>query len=189
MKKVILTFSIFLFHCEGKDSIDILMTTEIGTIKIELLPNQAPITVKNFLRYIDEDRYSDFTFYRVVNMKNQNSDSVKIEVIQGGLGFNQHPDVLPPISHESTNVTNLKHLNGTISMARNEPGTASSEIFICINDQPELDYNGSRNPDGFGFSAFGLVKSGMDIVKTIQQSPSNAQMLDKPIKVKSIKRI
>tara|TARA_Y100000992_G_scaffold38791_1_gene21778 strand:- start:1273 stop:1641 length:369 start_codon:yes stop_codon:yes gene_type:complete len=122
-------------------------------------------------------------------MRNQNSDSVKIEVIQGGLGFNKHPDVLPPISHESTNVTNLKHLNGTISMARNEPGTASSEIFICINDQPELDYNGSRNPDGFGFSAFGLVKSGMDIVKTIQQSPSSAQMLDKPIKVKSIKRI
>lgn len=69
-------------------------------------------------------------------------------------------------------------------MARNEPGTASSEIFICINDQPELDYNGSGNSDGFG-----LVKSGMDIVKTIQQSPSSAQMLDKPIKVKSIKRI
>ena len=90
------------------------MTTEIGTIKIELLPNQAPITVKNFLRYIDEDRYSDFTFYRVENMRNQNSDSVKIEVIQGGLGFNKHLDVLPPISHESTNVTNLKHLNGTI---------------------------------------------------------------------------
>ena len=70
--------------------------------------------------------------------------------------------------NESTNVTNLKHLNGTISMARNEPGTASTEIFICINDQPELDYNGSQNPEGFGFSAFGLVKSEMDIVKTIQ---------------------
>ena len=189
MKKVILTFSIFLFHCKGKDSIEILMTTEIGTIKIELLPNQAPITVKNFLQYIDEDRYSDFTFYRVVNMRNQNSDSVKIEVIQGGLGFNKHLDVLPPISHETTNITNLKHLNGTISMARNEPGTASSEIFICINDQPELDYNGSRNPDGLGFAAFGMVKSGMDIIKKIQQSPSNGQMLNKPIRVKSIKRI
>ena len=78
------------------------MTNGIGTITIELLPVQAPITVKNFLRYIDEDRYSDFTFYRVVNMKNQNSDSVKIEVIQGGLGFNQHPDGLPPILHKST---------------------------------------------------------------------------------------
>ena len=97
MKKVILAFFIVLFHCEDKDSTNILMTTEIGTITIELLPNQAPITVKNFLRYIDEGRYSDFTFYRVVNMKNQNSDSVKIEVIQGGLGFNQHADTLPPI--------------------------------------------------------------------------------------------
>ena len=189
MKKVTLISSLFLFHCDGKNSIDILIITEIGTITIKLLPNQAPITVKKFLRYIDEDRYSAFTFYRVVNMINQNSDSVKIEVIQGGLGFNKHLDVLPPILHESTNITNLKHLNGTISMARNEPGTASSEIFICINDQPELDYNGSRNPDGLGFAAFGMVKSGMDIVKKIQQSPSNGQMLNKPIRVKSIKRI
>ena len=189
MKKVILAFFIVLFHCEDKDSNNILMTTEIGTITIELLPNQAPITVKNFLGYINEDRYSDFTFYRVVNMKNQNSDSVKIEVIQGGLGFNQHPDVLPPISHESTNKTDLKHLNGTISMARNEPGTASSEIFICINDQTELNYNGSRNPDGLGFVTFGMIKSVMDILKKIQQSPSNSQILNKPIRVKSIKRI
>ena len=74
-------------------------------------------------------------------------------------------------------------------MARNEPGTASSEIFICFNDQPELDYNGSRNPDGLGFAAFGMVKSGMDIVKKIQQSLSGGQMLNKPIRVKSIKRI
>ena len=147
------------------------------------------MTVKNFLRYVEEDRYCDFTFYRVVNLKNQNSDSVKIEVFQGGLGFKQYLDVLPPILHESTNKTDLKHLNGTISMARNEPGTASSEIFICINDQPELDYNGSRNPDGLGFAAFGKVKSGMDIVKKVQQSPSNDEMLNKPIRVKSIKRI
>ena len=189
MKKVILVFSIVLFHCKDKDSTNILMTTEIGTITIELLPNQAPITVKNFLRYVDENRYSDFTFYRVVNMKNQNSDSVKIEVIQSGLDFNQHSDVLSPILHESTNKTDLKHLNGTISMTRNDPGSASSEIFICINDQPELNYNGSRNPDGLGFAAFGMVKSGMDIVKKIQQSPSNGQMLNKPIRVKSIKRI
>ena len=74
-------------------------------------------------------------------------------------------------------------------MARNEPGTASSEIFICINDQPELDHNVSRNLDGLGFAAFGMVKSGMDIIKKIQQSPSNGQILNKPIRVKSIKRI
>ena len=121
-------------------------------------------------------------------MKNQNSDSVKIEVIQDGLGYNQQPDVLPPIKYESTNKTDLMHLNGTILMARNEPCSASSEIFICINDQPELDYNSLRNPDGLGFAAFEMVKSGMNIVKKIQQSPSYGQMLNKPTRVKSIKK-
>ena len=73
-------------------------------------------------------------------------------------------------------------------MARNEPGSASSEIFICINDQPELNYGRSRNPDGLGFAAFGIVKSGMDIVKKNQQFPHYGQMLNKPIRVKSIKK-
>ena len=114
---------------------------------------------------------------------------MKIEVIQGGLCYNQHPDILPPISHDSINKTDLKHLNKTISMARNEPGSTSSEIFICINDQPELNYNGSCNPDGLGFAALGMVKSEMDIVKRVQHSPSGGQMLNKSIKVKSIKRI
>jgi len=159
MKKVILAFSVVLFHCKDKDSTNILMTAEIGAITIELLPNKAPITVKNLLQYIDEDHYGDFTFNRVVNMKNQNSDSVKIEVIRDGLGFNQHSDVMHPISHKSTNQTDLKHLNGTISTTRNEPGSTNSEIFNCFNDQPELNYNGSRNPGGLGFAAFGMFKS------------------------------
>tara|TARA_B100001248_G_scaffold99038_1_gene73500 strand:- start:441 stop:785 length:345 start_codon:yes stop_codon:yes gene_type:complete len=114
---------------------------------------------------------------------------VKFEIIQGGLSFNQHPDILPPVSHESSNKTDLKHLNGTISMARNEPGSVSSEILICINDQPDLDYDGSRNPDDLGFAGFGMVKSGMNIVKKIQESTSDGQMLNKPLIVKSIKRI
>ena len=73
-------------------------------------------------------------------------------------------------------------------MARIEPGSASSEIFICINNQPELDYNGMRNPDGQGFAAFGRVKSGMEIVKKIQQQPSNGQILERKIRVYSINR-
>ena len=90
MKKVILALSLVFFHCRDKDSTKILMKTEIGTIIIQLLPNQAPKTVENFSQYIDEYRYSDFTFYRAINMKNKSSDSVKIEVTQGGLGFNQY---------------------------------------------------------------------------------------------------
>ena len=117
------------------------------------------------LKYLDEDRYKDFHFYRVVNLNNQPENDIKIEVIQGGLGFNKHNQELESIPHETTEVTRLKHLNGTISMARMEPGTASSEIFICINDQPELNYGGRRNIDGQGFVAFGKVIKGLNVVK------------------------
>ena len=164
------------------------METELGPIQLELYPDRAPITVSNFLRYVDENRYEDFHFYRVVHMENQPDNDVKIEVIQGGLGFDKHPMELPTIIHETTDKTGIRHLNGTLSMARLEPGTASSEIFICINDQPELDFGGKRNPDGQGFAAFGKVISGMDVVKTIQLLPETKQMLDKVVKVNSIQK-
>ena len=109
-------------------------------------------------------------------------------MIQGGLGFDEHNLELEGIPHETTEISNIKHLNGTISMARMAPGTASSEIFICINDQPELDFKGLRNPDGYGFAAFGKVTSGMDIVRKIQALPSIQQMLNDPIKADSIIR-
>ena len=96
---------------------------------------------------------------------------------------------LPPIYHEATNKTGLNHEDGTLSMARLEPVTASSEIFICINDQPELNFGGKRNPDRQGFAAFGKVVSGMDIVRQIQSKPEKEQMLVKPVKVNSIKRV
>ena len=121
-------------------------------------------------------------------MKNQPNDKIKIEVIQGGLGFDYHPLELPPISHETTIISGINHLKGTISMARLEPGTASSEIFICINDQPELDYGGKRNSDGQGFAAFGKVILGMDIVKIIHSLPEKEQLLIKNVKVNSILR-
>jgi len=164
------------------------METELGPIQLELYPDRAPITVSNFLRYVDENRYEDFHFYRVVHMENQPDNDVKIEVIQGGLGFDKHPMELPTIVHETTDKTGIRHLNGTLSMARMEPGTASSEIFICINDQPELDFGGKRNPDGQGFAAFGKVISGMDVVRKIQLLPETNQILDKVVKVNSIQR-
>jgi peptidyl-prolyl cis-trans isomerase A (cyclophilin A) len=122
-------------------------------------------------------------------MGNQPDNEVKIEVIQGGLGFDKHPLELLPIHHETTDKTGIKHENGTLSMARLEPGTASSEIFICVNAQPELDFGGKRNPDGQGFAAFGKVVSGMDIVRAIQSMPEKEQMLEKIVKINSIKRV
>ena len=178
-----------MVSCTSETMIPIVLETELGPIQLELYPDKAPVTVSNFLRYVDENRYEDLHFYRVVHMGNQPNNEVKIEVIQGGLGFDKHPMELPPILHETTDKTGIKHLDGTISMARLEPGTASSEIFICINDQPELDFGGTRNPDGQGFSAFGKVISGMDVVRKIQMLPETEQMLDKTVRILSIKRL
>ena len=188
MKKHVLLITFLMVSCAHETIIPISIETELGPIQLELYPDGAPITVSNFLRYVDENRYGDFHFYRVVHMENQPDNDVKIEVIQGGLGFDKHPMELPAIIHETTNKTGIRHLNGTLSMARMEPGTASSEIFLCINDQPELDYSGKRNPDGQGFAAFGKVISGMDLIRKIQLLPETKQMLDKVVKVNSIQR-
>jgi len=188
MKKHVLLLTFLMVSCARETIIPISMETELGPIQLELYPDRAPITVSNFLRYVDENRYEDFHFYRVVHMENQPDNDVKIEVIQGGLWFDKHPMELPTIIHETTDKTGIRHLNGILSMARLEPGTASSEIFICINDQPELDFGGKRNPDSQGFAAFGKVISGMDVVRKIQLLPETNQMLDKVVKVNSIQR-
>ena len=182
MKKIIpltrlLYLLIFVHACETDKNPMIIMETYLGTITAELFPKQAPITVKNFLSYIQQNRYDECHFYRVVHSNNQPENKILIEVIQGGLGVDKHPAELKAITHENTNQTNILHKNGTISMARLEPGTASSEFFICINDQPELDYGGRRNPDGQGFAAFGQVIKGMEIVKKIQMMFSKDQIL------------
>ena len=79
------------------------------------------------------------------------------------------------IRHETTRETGLRHLDGVISMARMGPGTANTEIFICIGDQPELDFGGKRNPDGQGFGAFGRVVEGMEVVRRIQAKEADGQ--------------
>jgi len=170
--------------CAWASNPRVRMDTNLGTIVVELYPDKAPVTVANFLRYVDENRFSTARFYRVVTMDNQPNNNVKIEVIQGGLGLEPDLKALPEIEHETTEKTGLKHKAGTLSMARNKPGTASSEFFICVTDQPELDYGGKRNPDGQGFAAFGKVVEGLDVVEAIQQQPSTNQMLDEPLGIR-----
>ena len=140
------------------------------------------------MKYVDESRFVGASFYRVVRTDNQPDDSIRIEVIQGGLGFRDNPLRLPPIIHETTIKTGIHHKDGVISMARSEPGSASSEFFICIGDQPALDFGGKRNPDGQGFAAFGWVKKGLKIVKSIQNQPANGQMLLRPLLIDEIVR-
>lgn len=167
----------------------ILMQTDLGDIKVRLEAKKAPVTVANFLKYVDEDRWTGANFYRVVRTDNQPNKATKIEVIQGGLGFNESTKRLPSIIQETTAQTGLHHLDGTISMARSEPNSADSEFFICINNQPELDFGGMRNPDGQGFAAFGRVIRGMDVVRAIQKGKDKEQMLETPVVIRSIKRI
>lgn len=167
----------------------VLLKTELGDIEIELYQERAPVTVANFLRYVDERRFQGATFYRVVRLGNQPDNDVKIDVIQGGLGQDDHPSQLPPIRHETTRETGILHTDGVISMARLEPGTASSEFFICVGDQPELDFGGRRNPDGQGFAAFGKVTRGMDVVRQIHQRPANNQSLAPPVSIIDVVRL
>lgn len=166
-----------------------LVTTE-GAIVVELYPDEAPATVANFLAYVDRGRFEGATFYRVVTPRNQPGHPVPIEVIQGGLSMeDDHPNRLPPIRHETTEETGIRHEDGVLSMARDEPGTASSEIFITVGPQPELDFGGRRNPDGQGFAAFGRVVEGMDVVRRIQRLPEKDQMLLEPVPLIRVERV
>lgn len=165
------------------------MQTSLGDIIVEVDTINAPVTAKNFLKHIATDSFKEAVFYRVVRHNNQPDNSVQIEVIQGGLFYDEKIEQHDGIKHETTRATGLKHLDGTISMARNEPGTASTEFFICIGNQPGLDYGGKRNPDGKGFAAFGRVLEGMELVREIQQLPDDHQYLKEPLKiVMSIKK-
>ena len=119
---------------------------------------------------------------------NQPKDKVRIEVIQAGINPKKEKESFPAIKLERTNKTGLTHKNGTISMARDGPDTATSDFFFCIGDQPELDFGGKRNPDGQGFAAFGRVVKGMDVVKKIQAAKADGQTLKPPIKIVKIVR-
>ena len=159
--------------------INVNLATTAGEIRFELFPDKAPLTVANFLKYVEGGHFTGGSFYRVVRMDNQEQNTVKIEVIQGGLAGKEGAVSFNPIVLERTNETGLKHLHGTLSMARSEPDSGTSEFFICINDQPSLDYGGKRNPDGQGFAAFGRVIDGMDNVLRIQEMETISSDPDK----------
>lgn len=176
--------TLFLCGCKSDRSNKYAIKTELGEIIIEVYPDKAPITVANFKRYIDQAKFEGAYFYRVVRLDNQPVSPVKIEVIQGD--FTGKENYFPTIEHETTAVTELTHKDGTVSMGRLDVGTTAAEFFICINDQPELDFGGKRNPDGQGFAAFGQVLEGMDIVREIQTGATDEQSLKKKIKINGI---
>ncbi len=170
------------------ERLTVLMETEKGDIEVEIYPAKAPATCTNFLKYVDGGFYQGGQFHRTVKPDNQPDKEFKIEVIQAGINPDQQSRGFPPVKLERTNETGLKHLDGTISMARAEPETATSDFFICIGDQPELDYRGRRNPDGQGFAAFGKMIRGLNVVKQIQQAPAQGQRLTPQIRIRKISR-
>ncbi len=164
--------------------------TPLGPFVIEVDPAVAPITVANYLAYVDRHLLDRAWVYRLVTLANQAPDTAhKIEVVQWGLNL---PDdakpLLPAIAHETTRQTGLRHRDGTISMARGAPGTATAEFFICIGDQPELDFGGRRNPDGQGFAAFGQVVQGMEVVRALHAKAGAEQWLKAPIEIGPVQR-
>ena len=165
----------------------VVIETSLGAITAEIYPDEAPVTAGNFLKLVDGKMFDQgATFYRVTRDDNQPNSEFKIDVIQGGLRGYTETD---PIPHETTKETGLSHIDGSLSMARSEPGTASSEFFICIGEQPELDFGGRRNPDGVGFAVFGRVTAGMDIVRKIQKQKDDGQYLTEPVVILTIRRI
>jgi peptidyl-prolyl cis-trans isomerase A (cyclophilin A) len=196
---------------QTQETVDVVIETPMGNITVRLEAAKAPITTSNFLSYVDRGFYDGGRFHRTVRLDNQSNaglkidvtdlgiadtggtkplpnDQIPIEVIQGGINPARKAEQGPPILLERTSVTGLSHRDGTISMGRTTADTAVSDFFICINDQPELDFGGRRNVDGQGFAAFGQVIAGMDFVRAIQTAPSEGQSLTPPVPITRVSR-
>jgi peptidyl-prolyl cis-trans isomerase A (cyclophilin A) len=170
------------------DDVVVFLETELGRVELALDTRRAPATAANFLRYVDAGHYDGGLFHRSVKPDNQPDNAAKIEVIQGGMDPARKREGFGPIAIERTRDTGLRHLDATLSMARTGPDSATSDFFICIGDQPSLDFGGARNPDGQGFAAFGRVLAGMDVVRRIQAAPAQAQRLTPPVRILKARR-
>ena len=168
------------------------LTTDKGAILVELADDKAPITVANFLHYVDTKRMDLAVFYRA----SRAPGAPTVGLIEAGVKV--PGKLFPPIAHESTTTTGLKHLDGTLSMARFAPGTAASDFSICCGDAPYLDAHPEAPGDNLGYAAFGQVVEGMDVVRAILALPTTGvaetpamqgQILDPPVKFITARRV
>jgi peptidyl-prolyl cis-trans isomerase A (cyclophilin A) len=185
-----------LAACSGNEKTTrVIMQTQLGAIEIDVYKSRAPLTAENFLYYVDNELYDAQGFYRAVRPETD-PRGLGMQIIQGGLLSME--SVTAPIDHETTKMSGLSHLDGAVSMARDEPGTGSAAyFFISIGDNTSLDYGGSRNPDGQGYAVFGQVVKGMDVVRAVQlretKGPSESevtagQFLTEPVKIIQVRR-
>ncbi|MDJ0916657.1 MAG: peptidylprolyl isomerase [Woeseiaceae bacterium] len=194
MRILIVLLSLTVAACGSPEAErpEILMQTSMGDIRVEIAADVAPLTGANFLRLAEGGHLDGAGFYRVVRPDNDNG-TPPISVIQGGVQDRGSP--FAPVPHETTERTGLTHVDGAISMARGGVGTASTEFFICLGEQPALDFGGERNADGQGFAVFGRVVSGMDVVRRIHALDADAltsnpylagQVLSNPVVIESV---
>ncbi len=185
-------FSLLFLSCSQKayKNPHLLIETQLGNIEIEVYPDKAPKTVATFLSYIDSGYYNASSFYRVLKT-DEFSSPTNTGIIQGGI-WQTNPNKkasLTGIEHETTRQSGLSHQSGTISLARTTPGSANTEFFICIGDQSPLDFDRRGTEDRQGFSAFGKVFKGMDIVRKIQGRESQGDKFIERIKINKITRL
>lgn len=178
------------------DTETVMMTTDLGTITLELDGKHAPISTANFMRYVDNKRFDGVVFYRAMHLKWGEQPN---GLIQAGTRGDPRK-TFPPIAHEPTNQTGVLHKAGAISLARLAPGTATGDFSILLSDIDGLDANPqSTDPEAqAGYAAFGHVVSGMDVVRKIWDQPVDpeagegfmkGQMLAQPVKVISVRRV
>ncbi len=194
----VLTAGLSAAQAPSQKPVIVVLETEKGVIEIEVDVARAPGTSANFLKYVDGGYYNGGEFHRTVRPDTESRTDFPIQVIQARRARGEGvPPGFPQIPLERTSITGIKHVSGVISMARAGADSATSDFFICIGDQPELDFAGKRNADGQGFGAFGRLVRGMDVVKAIQASPvapavgrggappplANSQNLQPPVKI------
>jgi len=171
-------------------TVKVALKTSLGDIVLAIEKERAPITAGNFLRYVEQKRLDGSTFYRALKLDEQG----QYGLIQGGLRGNPRR-VLKPIAHEPTSVTGLSHVDGAISMARGDPGTATADFFIVIGDTVSYDANPETGDPGY--AVFGRVIEGMEVVRAILEQPRSAdsgegvmhgQMLANPVRILAARR-
>jgi len=191
-RAVTVAFLLFISSNAVAQPVTVRLATALGDITVEVDTAHAPITAGNFLKYVDGGFYTNGRFHRATgegNYKVALPNRPMMEIIQGGINPDRKADGFAPIPLERTTVTGLKHVVGVVSMARGAADTATSDFFILLNDQPSLDFGGKRFDDEQGAAAFGRIVSGMDVVRKIQQQPTEGQNLKPPIVILSATRL
>jgi peptidyl-prolyl cis-trans isomerase A (cyclophilin A) len=165
----------------------VLVDTALGQIALAVDAVHAPVTSANFLKYVDGHFYDGGQFHRATRLDNYTPllpNRPMMQLIQASINAARRQEAFPPIPLERTSLSGLKHVAGTLSMARAATAdTATSDFVILLDDQPSLDFGGKRFDDGQGAAAFGRVVDGMDVVRRIQQQPVQGQNLTPPVPI------